>query len=116
MELIGIDSLKRLPHHSSPSVGEIERQVGALVSLAAEKAASVHRVADLQELVSAARVATARDEVAVIRQVMAGLDELRAHFRQTIADGSIEIAQHRVKESLRKAEIYLKSISQFVAL
>lgn len=115
MELIGIDALKRLPHHSSPSIEEIEKQVGVLVSIASDKASSIHKVANLQEFVSEARVKSAHDELAVIRQVTGALEELRSHFRQTMADGSIEIAQHRVKESLRKAEKDVESFAAFVA-
>lgn len=86
-----------------------------LVDLASEKAASIHRLADLQEIVSAARIEAARDEIGVIHQITAALKELRSHFRRTMADNSIEIAQHRVGDSLQKARAGLELVAAFLA-
>ncbi len=115
MELIGIEALKRLPHHSSSSIQEIEKQLNVLVELAATKATAIRKVADLLEPVSSKRVEMAHDEISVIRQIDAALKEFGSHFSQTMADGSVEVAQHRVAESLRKAKKDVELIAGFVA-
>ncbi len=112
MALPGIQAIKEMPVFSASSVEALGKQVGGLVSVANDLASSIHRVANLQELVSAKRLDQAFDELAGVRQIAVALDDIQAHFAHDVSAAAV-VEPHRLKawELLRTATSDYAAIS-----
>jgi hypothetical protein len=110
--LPGLQAIKEMPIFSGSTVDALGKQLANLVGVASDHAASIHRVVNLQELVSAKRLDQAFDELAGIRQIAVGFDDLHAHFaHDATASAVVEEQRLRAWELLRSASADYATIS-----
>lgn len=110
--LPGLQAIKDMPIFSGSTIDALGKQLGNLVGVAGDLAAGIHRVANVQELVSAKRLDQAFDELAGIRQIAVGFDDLHAHFAHDVTALAL-VDEHRLKawDLLHKASADYAAIS-----
>jgi len=94
--LPGLQAIKEMPIFSASTVEALGKQLANLVGVASDNATSIHRVVNLQELVTAKRLDQAFDELAGIRQIAVGFDDLQAHFAHDVTASAV-VEEHRLK-------------------
>jgi len=113
--LPGLQAIKAMPIFSASTVEALGKQLANLVGVASDQADSIRRVVNLQELVSAKRLDQAFDELAAVRQIALGFDEIQAHFAHDVTASTV-VEEHRLKawELLRSASADYATISSLM--